>query len=238
MALDPAAQSFRMRGVVMTIAWPALVLGAGSLFGGHAATLAIPFWAPEPTPFAKDLDDADVVIFGLLSIGEADADGRGAAEVEVLTVIKDRKQFITRKRLTLNRRVPTGGPPRVYYVLFAEVYKGELDFYRGVRCSGPSDPLVRYLRNVQALGKPEWATSLFRFNELAFYFGHLEHGRPEIAQDAFRVFCHASYDDLKRAARTFDANKLTGWLADKAVPEERKELYRVLLVLCRGVPKR
>jgi hypothetical protein len=45
------------------------------------------------------------------------------------------------------------------------------------------------------------------------------------------VFSNATYAELKLAAGRIDLKKLEGWLADKNVPELRKELYRVLLIL-------
>jgi hypothetical protein len=192
---------------------------------GRAPAQAPAFAAPERTPLAKELAGAHVVVFGMLYNAEAGANqGRGTTEVAVLAVIKDHEALKDKKHFSLKRQVPAEGNAPKYFVLFGEVFKGEIDVYRALPCSGKDNRIVEYLRNV---GKQQKAS---RVDQLAFCFGYLE-GNRDVAEDAFSVFSHATYAELKLAAGRFDLKKLEGWLADKSVPEHRKELYRVLVIL-------
>jgi hypothetical protein len=183
------------------------------------------FVAAAP-PLAKELAGADVVVFGMLYNADAGAkQGPGTTEVAVLAVLKDHEGLKDKKHFTLKRHVPADGTAPMYFVLFGEVFNGQVDVYRAIRCSGKDDGIVEYLKNVRK-------QKASRIDELAFYFGHLESHR-DVAEDAFSVFFNATCADLKLAARHYDVKKLEGWLADENVPEHRKELYRVLAILGR-----
>src|SRR5262249_21123007 len=162
---------------------------------------------------------AKVVVLGILYNAEpAAGQGRGTTEVAVVAVIKDHEALKDKKHFSLKRYVPDGDAPK-YFVLFGDVFNGEIDVYRALQCSGKDDRIVESLRKV---GKQAKAS---RADQLAFYFGHLE-GNRDVAEDAFSVFSNATYADLKLAAGRLDLKKVEGWLADKSVPEHRKELYR------------
>jgi hypothetical protein len=209
---------------------PCLVL---LLAQAPAPAHAFVFVAPEPPLLAKELAGADVVVFGRLYHTAAGAEkDHNTTAVAILAVIKDHEGLKDKKHFTLKRYVPVTGSSPMYFVLFGEVRAGEIDVYRGIPCSGKDDEIVEYLKNIRQQEKAS------RVDELAFYFGHLEHLHPEVAQDALGVFFDATYADLRRAARRFDIKKLEGWIADKKVPERRKELYRVLLVLCQHLSDR
>ncbi len=201
--------------------------------GGPAPAQAPVSVGSEPTPLAKEVAGADVVVFGMLYHAEAGADkGRRTTEVAILAVIKDHEGLKDKKHFSLKRSVPPYGSSPEYFVLFGAVFKGKVDVYRAISCGGKDDGIVEYLKTIR---KPAWAG---RVDELAFYFGHLEHSNRDVAEDAFSVFVNATYADLKLASRRYDVKKLEGWLADKNVPETRKELYRALVILCQRVSSR
>lgn len=213
----------------MNISWlfaPLCIL-ALLLEGGTPPARAMPF-APElePATLAEDYASAHFVVVGILYDGKNEnGESDGTTEAALLHVIKSHASLKNKKHLTLNRYVPTkrGGE---CYVLFGEVFKGDVDIYRGIRCSGSKDDLVRYLKGIEKLAKAG------RYEELDFYRRHFEHRNPEIAEDAYRTFRKATYAELKHVSKYCDAAKLKYWAADDKVPNHRKELYKVLLVFC------
>jgi hypothetical protein len=204
----------------------------GLLLGGaNSSALAMPFVAPQPPTLAEELAAAHFVVVGMLYGGEpGTSEGGGTTEAALLNITKDHPGVKDRKHLTIQRYVPTKRPRR-YFVLFGEVDGGKVDVYRGIPCSGAKDELVRYLKCILDQEKPGQSEGL------SFYQRHLEHRNPEIAEDAFRAFRKATFAELQRHSRFCDAKKLQSWVADKKVPEHRKQLYRVLLIFCEGTRK-
>jgi len=187
-------------------------------------------WYMEPAPLANDLASADFVVVGMLYNGDANTGG-GTTEVAILTIVKGHPGLGDKKHFTLKRYVPTKDDSPTY-LLFGAVVKDEIEVYRGIQCTGKKDELIAYLKGIRSLEKTS------TYEQLAFYFDHLEHRQSDIAQDACRVFHNATYRELKFASDAYDVEKLKGWLADEKVPEARKELYRVLLVFCQAARKR
>jgi hypothetical protein len=66
---------------------------------------------------------------------------------------------------------------------------------------------------------------------LRYFARYLEHADRTVAEDAYLEFAHARYDDVAVIAEVFDMGALRRWLADAAVPDERKGLYGLLLGL-------
>jgi hypothetical protein len=209
-----------------------LSCGGLLLAGANAPARAMPFWAPEPPTLAEDLASAHFVAVALLYGGREPEtnESAGTTEAALLRVLKDHPGVKDKKHLTIRRYVPTNRPPR-HFVLFGEVGGGKVDVYRGAPCSGTEDELVRYLKDILDQQKAG------RRAGLDFYQRHFEHRAPEIAEDAFRAFRKATLAELERHARYCDAKLLQSWLADKKVPEHRKQLYRVLLIFCEGTRK-
>jgi hypothetical protein len=112
----------------------------------------------------------------------------------------------------------------------AEEAENEADIYNGLVCRDQDDEFLKYVEKITAL-------KATRIQELEFFFGHFEDQHPDIAVDAFKVFASSTYADLRRASRIYDQKKLEGWIGDKAVPDYRKDLYKVLLALSRSVQK-
>ncbi len=198
-----------------------------ALLGGTTPARAMPF-APElePATLAEDFTSAHFVVVGMLynsknENGESD----GPTEAALLHVIKNHPILKNKKHLSLNQYVPIKRDGECY-VLFGEVFKGEVDIYRGIRCTGPKDELVDYLKDIEKLAKAG------RYEELDFYRRHFEHRNAEIAEDAYRAFRRATFAELKHVSKYCDAAKLKRWAADEKVPSRRKELYKVLLVFC------
>ncbi len=201
------------------------------LLTGVSAPAQAMGWSIEPAPLAKDLADADFVVVGMLYNGDANAGGGTTGSSH-----SDHRQGPSgfggqEASSPLKRYVPTKDDSPTY-LLFGAVVKDEVDFYRGIPCTGKDDELIAYLKGIRNLEKAS------TYKQLAFYFDHLEHRQSDIAWDACRAFHNATYRELKFASDAYDVEKLKGWLADEKVPEARKELYRVLLVFCQGARKR
>ena len=60
---------------------------------------------------------------------------------------------------------------------------------------------------------------------LPYFLPYLEHANPLLAEDAFREFGHAKYDDVAVIAGQLSQERLRAWLVDPAVPPERKGFY-------------
>ncbi len=72
---------------------------------------------------------------------------------------------------------------------------------------------------------------------LTYFARYLEHRDAAIASDAYAEFARASFDEV-RAVESLDAVRLREWLADNAVPAERKGLYGLCLGWVGGATER
>ena len=66
---------------------------------------------------------------------------------------------------------------------------------------------------------------------LAFCGGYLEHHDSAVAEDAYREFGRADFDQVATAAAGVPSAKLRQWIDDSSVPDQRKGLYGMLLGL-------
>jgi hypothetical protein len=64
---------------------------------------------------------------------------------------------------------------------------------------------------------------------LAFFANYLEHANPQLADDAYLEFGHATFDQTAEAADSLPSKKLRAWLTDSAVPPARKGFYALAL---------
>jgi hypothetical protein len=198
------------------------------LLGGRVTDAqAMPFEKLTPATMAEDFASAQFVVVGMLYNSKNEGGDSGqTTEVALLQVIKDHPSLKNKKHLTLNRHVPIERDGESY-VLFGEDFKGEVDIYRGIRCSGPKSELVRYIKDIEKLAKAG------RYEELDFYRRHFEHRNSDIAEDAYRSFRKATYDELEHVSKYFEPAKMKHWVADAKVPDHRKKMYKVLLSFCK-----
>jgi hypothetical protein len=68
-------------------------------------------------------------------------------------------------------------------------------------------------------------------DRLPYFIPYLEHADPLIAGDAYLEFAHAPYDEVAKVADRLPMAKIRQWLADAAVPAERKGFYGLALGL-------
>lgn len=68
---------------------------------------------------------------------------------------------------------------------------------------------------------------------LPYFIPFLEHREPLLAEDAYLEFGHAPFDQVARVADRLPMQSLREWLADPAVPADRKGFYGLALGLAR-----
>ncbi|GIW80962.1 MAG: hypothetical protein KatS3mg105_2769 [Gemmatales bacterium] len=201
--------------------------------GGDAE--ACPFCGGQGPTLTGELKDASLVLFGTLKNPKQGAEfNGGSTDLQIEEVIKDHpilrdpkvvKMVDKKKVVTLPRYLPAVGKEGVRFVVFCSVFKDKIDPYRGLAVKGKSD-LVKYLKGARELiDKPITERLLFAFE-------YLDNDDLEVANDAYREFANADYNDYRKIAAKFPADKIAGWLQDPDTPAFRFGLYGSLLGHC------
>lgn len=181
----------------------------------------------------QDVGQAKLVLFGALSdpaLNPNDPAGvNGTTKFTIDKVIKTDPFLGNTKVVTLPRYVPVDAKNPPKFLIFCDVFKGKddkerLDPYRGIPVKSPE--IVAYLQGALALDAKD------RSKMLLYYFDHLEHRDPTIADDAFLELAKASDQELVQVASKFSADKLRGWVQAEATQGNRLSLYGFLLGLC------
>src|SRR5262249_41208120 len=108
-----------------------------------------------------------------------------------------------------------------------DVYKGNLDPYRGVETQAGSE-LVKYLEGAVKLQKAQPG------ERLRFCFDYLNSADFDVAMDAYREFAKADYKEYSDMAKKLPADVITGWRKAAKPPPYRYGLYASLLGHCGG----
>jgi hypothetical protein len=200
-----------------------------AMFAWLAAVLptdACPFCTEERGPtLAGDFAQASMVLYGNFTNPKLGAGGfDGTTDFEIEKVLKSHEYLknVKGKTLTLPRYV---AQPKNKFVVFIEVYKGNLDPYRGVEVQPGSD-LVKYLEGaikMQDAPQPE---------RLRYCFEFLNSTDFDVAMDAYREYAKADYKDYAEMARKLPADTIAAWLRDPKTPPYRYGLYSSLLGHC------
>jgi hypothetical protein len=189
---------------------------------------ACPFCTDEKGPtLVGDFHQASLVLLGSFTNFRPGNDiGGGTTDFVIERVLKPHDIVRGKKLLTLKRSVP---PTKSKFVIFCDVYKGEIDPYRGVEVPPGSD-LVAYL--TEALAKKDRPIG----ERLRHCFNYLNSPDVEVALDAYREFQRADYKDYRTMAKALPPGTLAKWLVDPKTPAYRYGLYASLLGHC-GDPK-
>jgi hypothetical protein len=207
---------------------PALLV-LGVTVAGPAPTRACgPFLglAARPT-LREEAAAARAVLYGTLAnprLRGAEP-GEGTTELHVQTVLKGGPDFKAGKVVKLPRYIPVADPrkPPAFLIFFDQV-QGKADPYRGIEVSSPA--LVDYVKGAMAQG-PKVSSSF-----LSYFFRHLDHDDPAIAEDALLEFAKIDYRDVPAWAKTLPADKIARWLEQPGLPPARLRLYAPLLGDC------
>lgn len=188
-------------------------------------TLACPFCARMGKTFSDAIDEAEYVVEGeLVSASRKGSTlGKSQSHFRPQRIIKAPAPLSLDQPLLLTRYVPTGTTRSNQRILFAEKAGEGFDPYRSMLIT--SADLGQYLADASAAAQEEPQ------RRFTFFFQYLEHDDPEIAEDAYKEFAKAPYEEVEAAREGYDPAKLRQWLTDPGVPSYRIGLYGLLLGL-------
>jgi hypothetical protein len=205
----------------------ALIVTALALAASPVSACSLCASLMDQKTFREDAALSKILLFGTLANPKLATGGGGTTEFNITATLKSDPALGDKKMLELPRYLPVSDPkdpPR--FLLFCDVYKGKLDFFRGT--SIKSSEAVDYVKGALALDSKD------RPRVLRYYFDFLENADKEIANDAFLEFAKASDIELGQVAPKLSAEKLRGWLKDPQTPDNRLGLYAFLLGACGG----
>lgn len=189
-----------------------------------------PFCSSSGTTLTQDANSAGLVLYGVPTNAKLDPRdvNQGTTELKIEVVIKSHDILAGRKVITLPRYIPQLDPAKpMKYLVFCDVYKGELDPYRGTPFSSDSR-IAAYLQGGLAVKDkpvPE---------RLKYFFDYLNDADADISNDAYTEFGNSDYKDFRPMAEKLPAAKVLAWLRDPATPTVRYGLYGSMLGHCGG----
>ena len=193
-----------------------------------ASSMACPFCSSQGQTLSSEVKQADLVLFGSLFNAKRDLDefGKGTTEMNVEIVVKPHPYLAGRKKITLPRYVPlTNSKEQNKYLVFCEVYKDQIDPYRGIAVR-PDSKIATYLRDAIEVKK------LPVSEQLAFFFRHLDSDDPDISNDAYMEFGNSDYRDFRVMAEKLNPDQILKWLQNPNTPVSRYGLYGSMLGHC------
>ena len=156
-----------------------LGLLALALFCYPAGAKCCPFCAEEKGPtLVGDFNQASLVMLGSFTNFRPGGEDGGTTDFVIEKTLKPHEAVKNKKTITFRRSIP---PTKSKFVVFCDVYKGEIDPYRGVEVPPGSD-LVNYL--TEALAKKDGPIG----ERLRLCFKYLNSADVDVALDAYREF--------------------------------------------------
>jgi hypothetical protein len=203
-----------------------------------AAGLALVLAAPAPAPACPfcpsagqtllgEVNQAHLIVFGSLSNAQRDPNefGKGTTDMDIEVVVKDHEFLKGKKKITLPRYVPPDPKAKSKHLIFCEIYKGELDPYRGEAVPEDSK-IAEYLKGAIDLSDKDVPTKLH------YFFKHFDSADWSISGDAFQEFSNADYKDVRIAAAKMDPDRILKMLKDPNTSIARFGLLGLLLGHC------
>ena len=189
------------------------------------AAHACPFCSAEGKTLTADANEASLILFGKLSNARLDPKDAfaGQTDLEIQTVIKSHAILAGRKVITLPRYLPPD--PDYKFLVFCDVYKGQIDPYRGEAVKADSR-IAEYLKGALAVKDKDPAT------RLKYFFDYLEDKDPAVSGDAYKEFGFADYKDYRGVAAHLPADTIARWLKDPNTSPSRFGLYASMLGHC------
>jgi hypothetical protein len=172
----------------------------------------------------KVADDLGLVVVGV-PVPQGTADN-GTTQLTISAVLKTHPVLDGRKVVTIPRYIGTDDTTKaVPYLIFADVFKGQIDPYRGV----PATPaVVDYVTGLMKLDRKDRAAVL------RYCADHLGDKDRTVADDVFAEFMQSPDKVIGEVARKMSAKVLRRIVEDKQTPAERLGLYGFLLGNCGG----
>ena len=162
--------------------------------------------------------NAHMILYGTFQNPQA-----SGTEFHIEKVLRSDKFIEGKKVVIVPKYIPSEKDPKPF-LLFADVFKDNLDAYRGVPIKTAEG--VEYVKRMLKLD-PKNTTE-----NLEFFFKYLDSADKEVSNDAFMEFVKASDVQIGAVAKKLPADKLRTWLKDKETPPERVGLYSFLLGAC------
>lgn len=192
------------------------------------SAIACIFCSEERGPtLNEDFGKAEIVLLGTCHNPRL---GSGGLEdsatdflIEEVVKAKDQKYKVGDK-IVLPRYI---ADVKSKHLIFADIYKGKPDFYRGVPTS-PNSSLTKYLKGALALQDKKPG------ERLRYFFDYLNSPELEIALDSYREFAKADYKDYRDMAKTLPSATIVSWINDPKTPVYRLGLFSSLLGHCGG----
>src|SRR6476620_9026458 len=112
-----------------------------------APATACPFCPSAGQTLLGEVNQAHLIVFGTLTNAQRDPNefGKGTTDLVIEVVVKDHEILKGKKKITLPRYVPPDPKNKSKHLIFCEIYKGELDPYRGEAVPEDSK-IAEYLR--------------------------------------------------------------------------------------------
>lgn len=167
--------------------------------------------------------NAKMILYGTFKNPQA-----SGTEFHIQAVLRSDKFIEGKKVVIVPKYIPSEKEEKPF-LLFADVYKDNLDAYRGVPIKTAAG--IEYIKQVLKLD-PKNTTA-----NLEFFFKYLDCADREVAHDAFMEFAKATDVEISAVAsrlreQSENLDKLRKWLRDKDTPPERLGLYSFLLGAC------
>jgi hypothetical protein len=166
-----------------------------------------------------------LILFGKLSNARVDPKDAyaGQTDLEIETVVKSHAILAGRKVITLPRYLPPD--PEYKFLVFCDVYKGQLDPYRGEPVKADSR-IAGYLKGAIAVKDKEPSA------RLKYFFDYLEDKDPTVSGDAYKEYGFADYKDFRAVAEKLPPDTIVRWLNDPNTSAARFGLYASMLGHC------
>ena len=99
--------------------------------GATAAACSLCSGGANRASLREDFASAKLVLYGALANPRINADGAGSTELQIETVLKNDPALANRKTLNIARYVPVDpkSPPK--FLVFCDIFNGQIDPYRG-----------------------------------------------------------------------------------------------------------
>jgi len=211
----------------MSLGKPLAALAAGiALVLVPTAAVACPFCPSAGQTLLGEVNQAHLIVFGTLTNAQRDPNefGKGTTDMEIEVIVKDHQFLKGKKKITLPRYVPDT-KDKSKYLVFCEIYKGELDPYRGEAV--PTDSkIAEYLKGAIDLKDKDMPARLH------YFFKHFDAADWAIAADAFQEFSNAEYKDVRAAGAKMNPDQVLKMLKDPNTSIARYGLLGLLLGHC------
>jgi len=215
--------SFR-RPALAVLATAVLAVASVALVASRSDA-ACPFCNPGGQTLTAEAVQANMVLFGRLTNAKLDPNNvdAGTTDLQIEKVVKADDILAGRKMLTLKRYLPLDKDSK--FLVFCDVYKGEIDPYKG-EAVPPDSPIADYVKG--ALERKDKDP----IERLQYFFSYLDNKDIIVSNDAYTEFGNADYKDFRKVAEKASAAKVAAWLKDPQTPPSRLGLYGSILGHC------